>query len=136
MAALGPKGFLLGLWLGQDGWSACTLCVLSFVSKNLIWKVYMRKSKAMNGERWQAYCRWGTGTALRVLDVGARPPGELLEEEGALETHLFDLTLHAVEAQVGGVVGVLNFFGAVLELDAFSAVGFFHGRWERRWDAS
>jgi hypothetical protein len=50
----------------------------------------------------------------------------LFEEEGSLQAELFDASFHTREADAGGVVGFFDFVHALLELDAFSAVCFFH----------
>lgn len=75
-----------------------------------------------------AYC-WGwTGAAVRVLDVCACALCELFEQESAFYPQLFNLALDAGEAKSGGVVGFFDLICAILELDAFSSIGFLNGR--------
>lgn len=74
-----------------------------------------------------------TRAALGILDVCARALGQLLKQECPLYPQLLDLALYPGEAQSGGVVGIFDFVRAVLELDAFSAIGLLHrGRQGRR----
>jgi hypothetical protein len=56
----------------------------------------------------------------------------LFEEEGSLQAEFLDASFHAREADAGGVVCFFDFVHALLELDAFSAVGFFDRRGESR----
>jgi hypothetical protein len=46
------------------------------------------------------------------------------------------LALQTVESELGGVIGLFYLVCALLELDAFAVVGFFHGRWEWWWDGA
>ena len=71
--------------------------------------------------------RWAW-TAVRVLDIGARPVSELLQEKGALDPQLLDLTFDAGESHSGSLVGFLNLVGSVLELNTFAAVRLLDGR--------
>lgn len=73
------------------------------------------------------YCGRRTGAAFGIFDVGTRALGELLEEKRALDPQLLDLALHPCEAQPRRVIGIFDLDGAVLQLDAFTAIGLFDG---------
>jgi hypothetical protein len=74
------------------------------------------------------------GTAIRILDICAGTLGELLEQKGTLYPQLFNLALNTGETEAGGIVGVFDFIGAVLELDTLSSIGLFDGGREGRRD--
>jgi hypothetical protein len=48
----------------------------------------------------------------------------LFKQEGALYSHLFDLAFYARKAKTSGIVSLFDLVCAILELDAFSSIGF------------
>jgi hypothetical protein len=61
----------------------------------------------------------------RLVGVVLHVLVELLEEEGALQTHLLDAPVQAQDALAGRVVGLLNVVDAPAEFNAFAIVGAF-----------
>lgn len=71
-----------------------------------------------------------TAAAVAVVDGVFHVLVDLLEEEGALETHLLDAAVQARDAQTGAIVVLLNVVDAPADVDAFPVVGAFDRGWE------
>ena len=130
MTSLGAEGLFFGLWTRV---SAVKGIWISFFNENY------NEEKKMDDymdDSSVTYCWRRAGTALGVLHVCARTPGELLQQKSAFQTELHYAALHASYSDARSVIGFFDFVHSVLELDAFSSVRFFDGRGKSRRNGS
>lgn len=85
---------------------------------------------ALAPQRLVGGCRRRTATPVRVIDAELHVLLELLEEEGALESHLLDATVQTADAYARAIVTVFNVGYAPSEINAFLVVSFLHRRRE------
>ena len=69
---------------------------------------------------------------IAALDIRLHSLAQLLQQERSLQSHLHDRAVEAHSSGSGFFVGGFDFVQAALELNAFSVVGLFDARSERR----
>jgi hypothetical protein len=80
---------------------------------------------ALAAERLVCGCWRDAGAAFRVVEAVVLVFLELVEEEGALEAHLLDAPVQALDALSCAVVVLLDVVDAPAQFDAFAVVGGF-----------
>ena len=78
---------------------------------------------ALAAERLVCGCWRHAGAALRVVQAGFLVLLQLVQQEGALEAHLLDAAVQALDALSCAVVVLLDVVDAPAQFDAFAVVG-------------
>jgi len=82
----------------------------------------------LTSQRLVGRCGRRRATTIAVVDIVLHVLVELLEKEGALQTHLLHAPVQAQDALAGRVVGLFDVVDAATDVDTFAVVCAFDRR--------